>query len=508
MLLEAIELLPPDAVNRRVELTTTCAAVEHWRGLHDDAHARLLRAWEELPEGSTPEAAALEIELAIDGLYTLDIDQAVEMGTKALDCSRELGDRALIAAAAAALALVRATSGALEEARKHREEALEQVARLSDDDLAQRLEALFYLGWTETYLEMYDDSIAHAQRGIEVARATGQGRLLVPLMLVQGFPFQMQGRLAEGLEMAEAAVEAARLSSNPHSLYWALYELGWAHYFAGNLDAAIAAAEESLQVDSRLLGGTMPSAGGGPGWLRACSRLEAGDAKFALDAMLEIAGTNLQVAVQRNFDLEVIALAHIALGDLDAARESADRADEYAAKLGTNLAACVSGRTRAVVLLAAGDGAGAAQVAELAATAATEIGATLQRAFCLVLQGRGLAMAEQRTEAIPVLREAERLLDESGSVRVRDEARRELRKLGARAEPRGPAAAGDSGLEALSKRELEIAELIADRMTNQQIADQLFLSKKTVESHIRNLFFKLGATSRVEVARIVERSGD
>jgi DNA-binding CsgD family transcriptional regulator len=88
---------------------------------------------------------------------------------------------------------------------------------------------------------------------------------------------------------------------------------------------------------------------------------------------------------------------------------------------------------------------------------------------------------------------------------VRDEARRELRKLGARAEPRGPAAAGETGVASLSKRELEVGELIAERLTNQQIADRLFLSKKTVESHIRNVFFKLGASSRVEVARMVER---
>ena len=82
--------------------------------------------------------------------------------------------------------------------------------------------------------------------------------------------------------------------------------------------------------------------------------------------------------------------------------------------------------------------------------------------------------------------------------------RRELRKLGARAEVRGPASAEDSGMASLTRRELEIADLITDRMTNPQIAEKLFLSKKTVESHIRNLFVKLGASSRVEVARIVE----
>ena len=90
-------------------------------------------------------------------------------------------------------------------------------------------------------------------------------------------------------------------------------------------------------------------------------------------------------------------------------------------------------------------------------------------------------------------------------MRVRDAVRRELRKLGARAEARGPATAEDSGIASLTKRELEIAELITDRLTNPQIAEKLFLSKKTIESHIRNLFVKLGASSRVEVARTFER---
>ena len=61
-------------------------------------------------------------------------------------------------------------------------------------------------------------------------------------------------------------------------------------------------------------------------------------------------------------------------------------------------------------------------------------------------------------------------------------------------------------MASLTERELEVARLIVDRKTNPEIAAELFLSKKTVESHVRNLFHKLGASSRVEVARIVERS--
>jgi DNA-binding NarL/FixJ family response regulator len=104
-----------------------------------------------------------------------------------------------------------------------------------------------------------------------------------------------------------------------------------------------------------------------------------------------------------------------------------------------------------------------------------------------------------------VLRRAESELNRYGSVRVRDELRRELRRLGARAEVRGAAAAGNSGVASLTKRELEIAELVTDRRTNREIAATLFLSDKTVESHLRNIFAKLGVSSRVDVARTVER---
>jgi DNA-binding NarL/FixJ family response regulator len=123
-----------------------------------------------------------------------------------------------------------------------------------------------------------------------------------------------------------------------------------------------------------------------------------------------------------------------------------------------------------------------------------------------VLLGEILAAQDdRRAEAIEVLREAERELDACGAVRVRDQTRRELRKLGARSEVRGPATGAEAGLESLTAREREIADLVADRLTNPQIAEKLFLSKKTVESHIRNLFVKLGVSSRVEIARLIER---
>jgi DNA-binding NarL/FixJ family response regulator len=48
--------------------------------------------------------------------------------------------------------------------------------------------------------------------------------------------------------------------------------------------------------------------------------------------------------------------------------------------------------------------------------------------------------------------------------------------------------------------------LVVDRKTNPEIAAELFLSQKTVETHLRNIFRKVGVSSRVELARAVERA--
>jgi DNA-binding NarL/FixJ family response regulator len=61
--------------------------------------------------------------------------------------------------------------------------------------------------------------------------------------------------------------------------------------------------------------------------------------------------------------------------------------------------------------------------------------------------------------------------------------------------------------ESLTERELELARLVVDRSpTIRQIAAELFLSQKTVETHLSNIFRKLDISSRVELARTVERA--
>jgi DNA-binding NarL/FixJ family response regulator/tetratricopeptide (TPR) repeat protein len=509
-LLEAAGLLAADDGARRVELTARVAAVDHWLGRHDDAHERLVAAWEALPEKGTAQAVALLIELSVDGLYEpVDIERAQAMGAAALEVATALGDPALIGTAAAALALAEAAAGRMAEARGHRDVAAAHLEALPDAELAPRLEALYYLGWAENYLERYDDAIARSERAIAIGRATGEGRLLVPLMLMKGYPYEMQGRLAEAVADCDTAVEIARLSTNPHDLFWALFELGWARYFSGDLDAAIAACQESARVGGRMTGGTMPSAGGGPGWALGVASFEVGEHARAFEILDQLGGDDhhQQIPVERCFDYENLTLAALARDRPEEADDWAGRAEADADRLGLELPRALASRSRAAVLLEAGHAAAAAAACERSIAAAEAIGAGLQAAFSRTLQGHALAAAGDRTAAIATWRTAEHALDAYGSVRVRDEVRRALRRFGARVEPRGPATPEDSGVAALTPREREIADLVRDRLTNREIAGRLFLSDKTIESHLRNVFIKLGVSSRVEVARTIERDG-
>ena len=91
--------------------------------------------------------------------------------------------------------------------------------------------------------------------------------------------------------------------------------------------------------------------------------------------------------------------------------------------------------------------------------------------------------------------------DRFGARRRRDEAVRELRRLGHRV----LRAARDPDDGPLTAREREIAELVADGRTNREIAEQLVLSTRTIEAHLRNIYGKLDVRSRIELAREIQQ---
>ena len=503
-LLAALDLLPAEQEALRVRLIAACALCEDALGRHEEARARLDRALEELPDGSSPERVEVLLNLAGGAFFTQELERMRETALEALPAASEAGDAGLELAAVAILSHADVLLGLGEEAASHLGRAGELLAALADDELVGRLEAVMRLGWAELFLERFSESIVHLERGIAVSRTSGQSQFVPYMLQAQALAEAALGNRAAALELSENAVEAARLMNVDYVLASALISRGGVALISGDLEIVIAAAREGLA----LLEGTDPgtiAATGGCGL--AAALIESGEGAIELDSYVAHAGgweMPKLAPVHRVLFQEVMTRGWIGAGEIERARESAARAEAAAGEANLQVAQAQGWRARAAIFLADGEAAKAAELALRSAESASAAGTRIEAARSRTLAGRALAACEERERALGLLREAEAELDACGAVRPREEARRELRRLGARIESRGPAADGD-GLASLTKREREVADLVTARKTNKQIAAGLFLSEKTVESHLRNVFFKLGVASRVEVAEAVER---
>jgi DNA-binding CsgD family transcriptional regulator/tetratricopeptide (TPR) repeat protein len=489
-----------------VRLTTACAGVEHLLGRHEQAHARLASAVDGLSDPGSSEAGALMIELAMDGFFHMDYQRMPEWAERALGTAQPLDDRPLTAAAFAVLAFASAASGATEEAEMHHPEAAALVADLDDGELALRLDAAANLAGAELYLDRYEEAGAHAERAVSVARATGQTEFIPLADSILGQVTLLRGQLAEASELLDNAVESARLSGNVQALAGNLVNHSLTAVAAGDLETALATAEENFELTQGLDQSLVCAAG----VALAAGLLESGDPERAVDVLVGSSGgdeLSLIPGVWRPRFLELLTRCWLALDRRSEAAHAAARAETTAAALRLRMADAMADRSAAAVALHAGDPDGAAERALASATAADEVSAPVEAAISRTLAGRALAQAGEHERAVVELQRAAAELDACGALRYRAAAERELRRLGHRVHRRTrPGKADGVGVESLTERELEVAWLVVDRRTNPEIADALFLSPKTVETHLRNIFRKLAVSSRVEVARAVERA--
>ena len=507
-LLQALDVVDPQDTARRAALVTDCAAVEHWLGLHDEARARLDSALAELGADRSAGAVLLRVERAVEHLYALDFGAARAAAEEAHALGRELGDPLALAMSGAVLTLTAAAAGDVAAAREQLADAAPRLDALRDAELADDLAALWYLGWAELYLERFDAGAAHLRRALSISRAAGRGDLIVPLLLGQARGMLAQGRTEESTALIDEALEVARGSGNPQYLVWALWERGWTALLAGDHTRAQILAEEALHV-GRGLSPTLLSPAE-PGWTLGLALIDGGEHERGRALLLKSIGgpeAPRVVPAERTAVWEQLTLAALRYGARDEAAEWAARAAPLAAELGLGVPAVQAARADAAVRLGQGDAAGALERAQAGLAAADAAGAVRDAAHARLLVGRALAALGDAGGATRELAAAEAALDAAGARRLREEAAQELRRLGHKVarRPRAGAAPGE-GLDQLTEREREIAELVCDRHTNRQIAGELFLSEKTVETHLRNIFAKLSVSSRVEVARAVERT--
>jgi DNA-binding CsgD family transcriptional regulator len=125
-------------------------------------------------------------------------------------------------------------------------------------------------------------------------------------------------------------------------------------------------------------------------------------------------------------------------------------------------------------------------------------GNRFEEARTRLLYGEALRRAKRRKEARDQLSAAASGFAAVGAAAWQRRARDELRAAGARL-PRPASGA------ALTAQEQRIARLVADGLSNKEIASRLVISTKTVEGHLRNIFGKLGVTSRTQVSGALMR---
>jgi DNA-binding NarL/FixJ family response regulator len=125
--------------------------------------------------------------------------------------------------------------------------------------------------------------------------------------------------------------------------------------------------------------------------------------------------------------------------------------------------------------------------------------ARLEHTRALVALGAALRRSNRRADARTPLRRALEQADQGGMLLVARRAREELNAVGAR-----PRRSALSGPGALTPAEYRVAQLAARGYGNRAIAERLYVTPRTVETHLTHAFQKLGISSRTELAAVLQ----
>jgi DNA-binding CsgD family transcriptional regulator/tetratricopeptide (TPR) repeat protein len=185
-------------------------------------------------------------------------------------------------------------------------------------------------------------------------------------------------------------------------------------------------------------------------------------------------------------------------GDAELARDALERLAETTQPAGTDFALGIEARSRA--LLSDGTAASDLYREAIERLSRTRLRPELARAHLLC--GEWLRREGRRGGAREQLRAAHHLFDAIGMEAFAERARRELLATGEKARRRSPGTSGE-----LTPQEEQIARLAREGLSNPEIGAQLFVSARTVEWHLRNVFTKLGVTSRRQLQAALADDG-
>jgi len=496
-----LRLSPRDANALRRRAAVVAAMLDELLGRHEEARRLLLDELATIPDQDSPDAAELKRVLAFT--YFLDADwEAVSYWARAALSAG--GDGMVKVGAGSALALAEQSMGHVEAAKRFASEAAELFYRLTDDEVAQDAGVTAWLGWAEICAEHVDAAVGHLRRATAISRVSGQRIATLSLLMAEGQAHVFKGRDHELAEIAESAVEAALMSSSDVFISWAMATKCAVDVRRGDLYAAVRSGERAVTAAASA-GNSLVQMARIP---LAEALLEIGEPERSREQLVGADG-RLELPPFPFYGplcYELLTRAELILGHPHRAAELAARATELARRLGLRVPLAHALRAGALVALDQGQTEEATEGALESVQLAEEAGAVVEAARSRILAGRALVAAGERRRAVAELQAAHEQLRACGALRYCDEAARELRRLG-RAVPRAtPDGAGAQPLSGLTRRELEVLEFVAAGKTNREIANELFLSVRTVDRHLARIFEKLRVNSRAAAASQFERA--
>jgi DNA-binding NarL/FixJ family response regulator len=489
LLEEALHLTsdPRERAGIALEVAEAYAALFRWV----DAVDVIERALAELGGADEALTARLEGELVVSGLH--DARRASRVGPVLERLpSRTLPDSAVEPHAVArgmSLLLAGRPAG---EAAHPLEEALSRA-----QPGAENWDTRAALLWSLVTAERFDVvDMALAPMVAEVQRS-GSARGFVAVFSTLGLLKLRVGALPEADAAARVALRVLQEGDFPSGLAFAATVLADVAVEAGELDEAQA------------LIGLLPQEGWQPGVGTVLIPAARGRLRLAqgrpADALADFA------TCARMFSEDVWGAEMRDVGYLHARSGAAqallrlgrrDSAVQMAQAELADVRVFSGHRAVGIALRVAGLAEGGARGIELIRASVTTLRgspAQLELAHSLAELGAALRRAGQRAAASEPLAEALDLAVRCGARRLASRARDELKATGAR-----PRRDWRTGVEALTPSELRIARLAAEGRTNREIAQELYITLKTVEGHLSRVYTKLGIEGRPQLAGAVK----